>query len=163
MLEAIVILSIALAVGTAVAVKFWPEVLEWSRDNLIPWLEQKSEKLGKLARSALAQLDQVAVPLRVKARRAWEKLRKWLLQEMIELRRESNGTWVKTITTYFITVLDSGAAPPMRRQTEEVVSWDDLPLEVRDASLRWDDSKKSINVTEIRDKELRELVYEIQS
>ncbi|MDJ0575879.1 MAG: hypothetical protein QNJ65_12020 [Xenococcaceae cyanobacterium MO_234.B1] len=53
--------------------------------------------------------------------------------------------------------LESGNTAPVKRETEETLSWDKVPEDVREAYLRKERKKAKFNVTEMRDQELAEM------
>ncbi|MBD2515072.1 hypothetical protein H6G93_08625 [Nostoc sp. FACHB-973] len=145
------------AIGAAAALIFWRKILAWAEDSLFPWINKNIPSIEDQVRLAFAMVDKVATPIRLAVKEAWSELRKYLLKQTIELERESSSKWTKRVTSWVVKRLESGEVAPVKVVTEEVVSPDELPPEVREAWLRHKQNKAEFNVTETRDKEVMEM------
>lgn len=153
----IIFLAAILAVAVAIALLFWEKILEWAMDDLFPWFEKNMPRLEKYVREAFASLDKVIVPIKKRIKEAWEKLRQYLLKQIIELKRKSANLWVKKITSWIIVKLESGTPVVRKIETEEEIPYDSLPEDVRRDYISNKINQQDINVTETRDLEVAEI------
>ncbi|NES78499.1 MULTISPECIES: hypothetical protein [Okeania] len=144
------------AVAVAVVARFWKQILKWAEDSLFPWIKTNIPWIESEVRQVFSAVDNVAVATRNIFRKAWEKLREYLLKLVIKLERKSSGEWKKRVTSWKIKI-ESGQKVPVRTETEEVVDWEDLPQDVREEWLKQEKSKVEIDVTEYRDREIMEM------
>ncbi len=145
-----------LGIGLAAAIIFWPQIIDWARESLLPWLENSMPFLSGLASIAFTIIDNVAVAIRKKVKDAWNKLRNYLLKQTIEIHKKSGSKFVRIVTSWVIKVLDSGKAVPTKVTAEEDLEWDELPDDVREAFIRRNTAEK-IDVTKLRDEEMEKL------
>lgn len=141
-----------------VAVAFWGQILTWAEESLFPWLKTNIPPLEKYAREAFTVLDNQVTAIKKAVKQAWEHLRKYLLHQTIRLERLSHTEWLKRVTSWIIVKLESGAPVTKKVEREEVVPWEFLPQDVREAYLRNNITSKDVNVTETRDRELETVV-----
>ncbi|NES06838.1 MAG: hypothetical protein F6K22_30900 [Okeania sp. SIO2F4] len=154
-------IAVALGLGVvAVAVVgiFWEQIIMWAEDSLFPWIKTNIPWIESEVREAFSAVDNVVVTIRNLIRKAWKKLREYLLNQVITFERQSSGEWEKKITSWIIKVLESGEKVPVKIVTEEVVPWDIVPSDVRAEFLRLDKSKAEIDVTEYRDRQIMEML-----
>jgi hypothetical protein len=143
-----------LGVTAAVALTFWHKILGWAEESLFPWMERNLPTVADAVRQAFIALDNVAVAVRTRVQKAWQRVRAVLLGQMAEFARRSRSEWVRRIVTWVAKVLPSGEMAPAKLVVEQVVNWEDLPDGVREAFLRRKQENAEIDVMEMRDREL---------
>ncbi len=137
------------------AMAFWNKIMDWSGKVLFPWLDQNFHEISDLAKQALIWVDNhVAVPIRNAVKQAWKKLREYLLKWAVHFERHSSNEWVRRWSGYIIKRFENGRVAPVRVEAEEIVSWDELPPDVRQEWLKKGMPNQEVNVTELRDQEL---------
>jgi hypothetical protein len=154
----LVVIASLLGVGIATAVTVWHKILKWAEQSLFPWIEKNLPSIADKVRQAFAIVDKYAAPIRKLIKDAWTMLREYLLKQIIILERQSDSQWLKIIISWVIKSLPSGEKVPAKVTTEEVLSWDELPPDVRAARLRWGVNTKELNIAKGRDDEM-EMVY----
>jgi len=145
------------AVAVAVVATFWKQILKWAEDSLFPWIKTNIPWIESEVREAFSAVDNVVVTTRNLIRKAWEKLREYLLKQVITFERQSSGEWEKEVTSWIIKVLESGEKVPAKIVVKEAVPWEVLPPDVRAEWLKREKSKAEINLTEYRDREMMEM------
>ena len=145
-------------IGIFAVLSLWGQIVGWTRDTLIPWLNQKWPALAKLAEKALITADRVAAPLLRAAKQAWVQLREWLLKVMVTLRESTGNVWIKTTVTWLLVNLEAGKKDEIwKREEESKVNWESLPDDVRREALERRQKRSEINVTAAQDEALLEL------
>ena len=144
----------ALGVSATFALIFWVQILGWAEDSLFPWIKNNIPSIESAVRKAFSALDNQAVAIRKIIRKAWKKLRKFLLKQVVKLERKSSNKWIRRVTSWVIKVLESGEKVPVKVETEEKVNWDELPEDVRKEFLSKGKSESEIDVTKNRDDEM---------
>ena len=144
----------ALGVAATFALIFWEQILGWAQDSLFPWIKNNIPSIESAVRKAFSALDNQAVDTRKIIRKAWKKLRKFLLKQVVTLERKSSNKWIRRVTSWVIKVLESGEKVPVKVETEEKVNWDELPEDVRKEFLSKGKSESEIDVTKNRDDEM---------
>ncbi|NEP73053.1 MAG: hypothetical protein F6K25_13965 [Okeania sp. SIO2G4] len=145
------------ALGATLVIIFWKQILKWAEESLFPWIKTNIPSIENQVRKAFSAVDNVVVTTRNIIRKAWKKLREYLLKQVIKLERKSSGEWIKQVTSWTIKILESGKKVPIKTEIEEVVDWEDLPQDVREEWLKQEKSKAEIDVTEYRDREIMEM------
>ncbi len=149
------LLSGMLAVAVVVAIAFWPNVLHWAEESLLPWVERRIPVLGPIARNAFVLLDKAASAARRTIKSAWRQLCDHLLKTVVEIHRKSSNQYVRRVTSWLVTQLQA-QNKATKVVTEEVIEFDDLPAEVRETLIRNGDT--TVDVRELRTREVNELV-----
>ncbi|ATB32111.1 hypothetical protein [Melittangium boletus] len=149
------LLAGVLAVAVGVAIAFWPNVLQWAEEALLPWVERRIPVLNSIARSAFVLLDKVASSARRTVKNAWRQLCDYLLKTVVEIHRKSSNQYVRRVTSWLITQFQA-QQQATKVVMEEVVDFDDLPSEVREALIRNGDA--TVDVRDLRTREINELV-----
>ncbi len=153
----VTVLAGILGVGTVLVIAFWPQIIMWARDSLLPWVKRNLPEFAGYVEKAFLRLDDAITSVRRAIKAAWEKVRQWLLKETLEIRQKSSSTFVRKVTSWIVKQVE-GKPKFLKVNSEEELSWDELPDEVREEFLRRG-KMKPIDVTEIRDRELSELVH----
>ncbi|GGA18112.1 hypothetical protein [Okeania sp. KiyG1] len=148
---------VALGVSIVLALAFWYQILDWAQDSLFPWVKRNIPLIEGVVKEAFIAVDKVATPIRKTIRQAWEKLRDFLLKQVVKIEIKSSSELIKRVTSWVIKVLESGKKVPVKVETEEEVNWDELPEEVRKEFLSKGESETEIDVTEIRDDEIDQM------
>jgi hypothetical protein len=154
----ILTLVIATLVGAGLVgavVYFWPQIMSWAREHLLPWVERNVPELAESVRLAFADLDKVAVGLRRAVRAAWRRLRTMLLSQTAQFFGLVNGEWAIRITSY-LRNLDKRDKRDVRMVTEERLEWEDLPEEIRAEAMSNGINGTTIDITKARDQLLEE-------
>jgi hypothetical protein len=138
-----------------VAVYFWPRIMSWAREHLLPWIDGNAPELAGAVRLAFQDLDKVAAGLRRSVRAAWRRVRSVLLSETAEFVSLWNGAWSIRITSY-LRNLEAADKPVVRLVTEQALDWEDLPAEVRAEAMANGANGMSIDIVRARDQLLAE-------
>ncbi|HZZ85373.1 MAG TPA: hypothetical protein VFE30_12605 [Anaeromyxobacteraceae bacterium] len=141
----------------AVAVAVWPKILSWSEETLFPWFHQHLPQYEGFVRQAFANLDKVAVAVRRVAKQAWGKLREHILKLSCELQRNSQNETVRRVTAWIEKTLATGERKVAKVVTEQEVSFEDLPDDVRQEFIRHGAAVHTVDVKKARDQELLQL------
>lgn len=153
------VLVVAPMVGaalTALAVYFWPTLMGWAREHLLPWVDRVVPALATDVRMAFQNLDKISVELRRAVRAAWQRLRRVLLSEVATFVRLFNDKWAVRITSFLRNVEDA-EKPVVKIVTEQPLSYDDLPDEIRAKVLAGGLEKTTLDIVEGRDQLLTEV------
>jgi hypothetical protein len=97
----------------AVAVYFWPAIMAWTREHLLPWVDRNLPELADAVRLAFHDLDKISVELRRMVRTAWRKLRTVLLSETAKFVEVVKNEWAVEITSY-LRALEEREKPVVR-------------------------------------------------
>ncbi|NEP77866.1 MAG: hypothetical protein F6K17_16165 [Okeania sp. SIO3C4] len=156
-LAALAVVLVLGVVALAVVATFWKQILKWAEDSLFRWIKTNIPWIESEVREAFSALDNFIVTTRNLIRKAWEKLREYLLKQVTTFERQLSGEWEKEVTSWIIKVLESGEKVPVKIVVKEVVPWDELPPDVRAEWLKREKSEVEIDVTEYRDREIMEM------
>ena len=74
MLLAAILVVMVGATLLGIAVYFWPQIMTWAREHMLPWVDRYIPELADSVRMAFQELDTLAVRLRRAVRDAWRKL-----------------------------------------------------------------------------------------
>jgi hypothetical protein len=125
-------------VGVAIAtvtVYLWPQIMSWTREHLLPWVDENVPVLAQAVRLAFQDLDNVAVELRHAVRSAWRNLRGILVSQTATFVQLSGGEWTLRITSFVRdATADYGTAGDgtgLKIIAEQRLDWEDLPPDVR--------------------------------
>jgi hypothetical protein len=156
MLELAIILGLAAIAGTAAVVIYWTKILNWGLNSLLPWVDKNIPELSKFVRDAFVVVDKVAAPLRALVKEKWQRVRQALLQQVAEFEQLTASTWLLRITSWVKVKLNATASESVVKQiqTEQVISYDELPPQVREQLLREGKTSQRIDVTEAHDTEI---------
>lgn len=157
------LLASALLITFAVAVTFWPEIWDWTRETLVPWLNSTFPSLTNYITDAFISIDSIITPIRKrfkesyknsiypKIKEAWDKIRQVLLGVLIQFKEYVRNSWIKNMTWW---VVDNKELKKMT--TEEKIHPDSLPLEIRKEWFEKNNKTLETNVATLRDKEVDE-------
>jgi hypothetical protein len=161
MVDPISLILIGIGVSAVIVLKFWNQILRWSSDILFPWVEKYMPGAIKDVRLAFDAVDKVATPLRRAVKQAWQGVRNYLLKQVMDFSRKTSTlnsyAWIRKTTTWLIRALESGERVPVKVETTSTVEWEEVPDDVREEFLRRNKLKGSVDVTELRDKELEQV------
>jgi hypothetical protein len=118
-------------VGTAiaaVAVHVWPQIMSWTREHLLPWVDEHIPWLAAAVRLAFQDLDQIADELRRAVRTAWRELRAVLLSQTVTFVRLADGSWAVRIVSFLRDPGYSGK-PAVQIVTHQCLNWQDISVE----------------------------------
>lgn len=116
-------------IGIAGAVlKFWAVICDWFADHANPWLEKHFPKLHPYCVNAFKALDSVVGSFRSTIINSWRKIRSILLSSVINIEKNSQNKYIRTVTSYLKHKLSDKA---IKVVTTEEVDWADLPEKVR--------------------------------
>jgi hypothetical protein len=154
----VALITAIITVTTGVALLFWHRLLDWAMSSLLPWCDDNLPTLAPIVRGAFAVLDKAGVPTRRAVKQSWQKVREYLLKQVVQLERQSSGTWIQRVTSWLVNVLDSGepTREVKKRVVEEDVDYFDLPEEVREEYIRKERKSTEFDITKMRDEELKE-------
>lgn len=142
------LLFVCLFAGSA-ALLWWGKILNWAEDHLKPWISANVPYLSQYLDDAFVALDDVAVKLRNAAKKAWQQVRRVVIKQVAEFVRQYDGSWTVRITSWLAT--QNSAQPVVKRETEQQLSWDDVPDEIREQFLRQGQTSQEIDITKLRD------------
>ncbi|MFE1318040.1 hypothetical protein [Kitasatospora phosalacinea] len=152
----LLLLTAAVGAGfAALALYFWPSLMGWAREHLLPWVERVVPTLANDVRVAFQNLDRVAVDVRRTVRSAWHRLRRVLLSEVAEFVQLIDGGWAVQITSY-LRNLEDAAKPVVKMTSYQEIGYDELPDEVRARVLTGGVQKVNLDIVELRDQLLEE-------
>lgn len=143
-------------VAAAALAATWTKIIRWAFDSFLPWIEQNIPELAPHVRTAFVIVDKVASPVLAAVKSSWWQVRKSLLKQVVDIERTFNGQWVVRVTSWLRLQLDRfGTEPVVKRVvTEQIISHEDLPQEVREQLLLSGTASHQVDVTAIRDREL---------
>lgn len=147
---ALILAAMVGAALTGVAVYFWPSIMRWAREHLLPWVDRHMPELAEAVRLAFHDLDKISVELRRAVRIAWQRLRKVLIGETANFTARFDGTWAVQITSYLRNRLQS-EKPYVKVVTEQVLGYDDLPQEIRAQALSNGLANSTLDILRARD------------
>jgi len=148
------LIAVLLGVVAVVAIYFWPEILNFVRTSIIPFIRKISPGLAQFVEDAFVMIDNVVSPLTRMVKKAWNKIRGVLLKSVVSINQKTSSKWVKTATSWLIDKLEDKTVKKVT--TTETISWENLPPDVREEILRNGDMEDK-NVTKIRDRELAKI------
>jgi hypothetical protein len=137
------------ALATVVAY-FWPQLMTWTREHLLPWVDKYAPDLAPAVRLAFHDLDKIGVGWRRVVRTAWQNLRNVLISQSATFIREANGEWAVQITSS-VRDLAEADRPAISIVTEQRLAWEQLPDEVRAHALADGLDGSSIDIAHARD------------
>jgi len=138
-----------------VAVYYWPQIMSWAREHVLPWIDRNTPDLAAPVRLAFADLDIVAVGLRRAVRHAWRKLRAVLVSQTAEFVGPLDGQWAVRLTSC-LRPLEEGGRPCVTMVTEQALAWEELPADVRAAAMSNGVGGMTIDIVRARDQLLSE-------
>lgn len=141
-----------LALGLAVALlgvvaAFWPRILSWACDNVLPVIDRLVPQLADAVRLAFQVADSIITPIRL----AWRRLTTSLVGMALRYVKSTSNKWIATMTSYVRTA----EGTHVETVSESVVSWEDLPDDVRARAIRAGDTiSANVDVYAAREREL---------
>lgn len=148
------ILVKAILVGAAAtAVAYWPKIIEWSRNSLLPLIDKHFPSMSEHAMNALVKLDNIAVGLRRAARIAWGHLKQVFLGQIITITKHSHSQRVITVVNYLKNFRNNDK-PYIKITTQEYVNRYELPEEIRAQELKEGAQEIKINTWNMQEKML---------
>jgi hypothetical protein len=156
MLTAILTALVGAALG-AVVVYFWPQIMSWAREHVLPGVDRNFPELAESVRLAFQDLDPAAVALRRAVRAAWRRLREVLVSQTAEFVVLLNGEWAVRITSC-LRALTEGGDPLVTVVTEQGLRWEELPADVRAAAMSNGIIGATIDIVKARDQLLSQTV-----
>lgn len=163
----IAIITALLTISVGAALILWKQVLQWALDSLFPWVEVNIPTIAPIVREAFSVLDKIGTPTRITVKKSWEKVRRYLLKQVLQFEKKSSDTWVRRVISLLVTVLDSNEPVRKAKQvtTEKDVDFydEEMPEDVRQAFIRRGETITEFDVTKMQDEELAEnddLTYE---
>jgi len=150
-LTAIIVITI---IGTSLFVAFWPVILDWSRDSLLPWLRANYPQVAELATKALSRMDDVISAVRKSIAEAWQNFRSVLLKLAIYIEKNTEGKWVRRVVSTVRKALDNGQTKLMEITSTKEVDWSELPSEIRERYMKNGQRTCMVDVSKEREAEL---------
>ncbi len=150
-LIAYAVAGLVAAALVGVVVAYWPKIMAWARDSLLPWADEYLPEFSGVIRQAFLDIDNAAVEIRQAIRSAWRRLRNVLLKETAEFVRLFNDRWAVEITSWLAN-RHNAEKPVVRIVTQQTLDWDDLPPDIRAQLIREDVAGESLDVVAARDK-----------
>ena len=154
------IVASMLNVLVEVAFALWVEIVNWVSVSLVTWIQNDLGALiAESVKAAFFTLGAVSVTAYGTIKAAWNELRRFLIEALVEFEQMSSTVWIKRFTSTLLRVLESRQPTLVKREVEEEVDWDHLPPEVRSAW--WNSAKKNhkLDFIEVRDKEIQTLTH----
>lgn len=143
-----------------VAFALWVEIVNWVSVSLLTWIQSDlGDLITESVRAALFTLGAVTLAAYGAIKVAWDELRQFLIEALVEFEQMSTTVWIKRFTSTLLKILESGQPVLIKREVEEELDWDYLPPEVRSAW--WNSAQKShkVDFIEVRDKEIQTLTH----
>lgn len=128
---------------------FWNQIMHWAQESVIPWFQRKLPGIAPYVEKAFAILDDLVVKARRLAKAAWEKIRVFLLKQVIAFRKQYDGKWLRVIESWLM----REDQKVEKNTTTEEVEWSNLPDDVRQSVMQSGSREMEDNVTEKRDQE----------
>jgi hypothetical protein len=141
----------------AVVAYFWPQLMTWTREHLLPWVDQHTPDLAPAVRLAFHDLDQVGVGWRRAVRTAWRQLRDVLVHQTATFFQVPHGGWAVRITSSVRRPAEDDQ-PVVTIVTEQFLDWQQLPDEVRAQALANGLDSTSIDILQARDELLADVI-----
>lgn len=107
-------------ITASAVVAFWPRVLRWAEESVLPWLESRFPHLAQDLRLAFVDIHKLSVEKLDEVRKAWRRLREVLLDQTVELVQRSDRTWAVKVTSLLVTAVRQGQRPNVARRIEWV-------------------------------------------
>lgn len=164
-----ILLTVLFIATVVAALFFWDKILYWADKTLFPWIEENLPELKHYVRDAFAAVHTVVKPIRnlskaliklTEIKEAWKMLREHLLKVLVQFEQRTANKWVKRITSWVTRKLESKEVV-LRRVSEEEIDFDSLPDDVSKEWLKRGKATQDIDVTQLRDRELREAEREL--
>jgi hypothetical protein len=134
----------------AVVAYFWPQLMTWTREHLLPWVDRYAPDLAPAVRLAFHDLDKVGVGWHRTVREAWQNLRHVLVSESATFIQAPNGDWEVQITSTVRNLADE-EKPVITIVTAQHLVWEHLPDDVRARALSDGLDGTSIDILYARD------------
>lgn len=154
------IVASTLNVLIEVAFALWVEIVNWVSVSLLTWIQNDlGDLITESVRAAFLTLGAVTLAAYGAIKVAWNELRRFLIEALVEFEQMSPNVWIKRFTSTLLKILESGQPVLIKREIEEEVDWDHLPSEVRSAW--WNSAQKShkVDFIEVRGKEIQTLTH----
>lgn len=145
----------AAAIG-ATAVVYWPKIIEWSSNSLLPLIERHFPSMSEYAKDAIVNLDNIAVGSRIAAKSAWGHLKRVFLGQIITIAKHSASHRIVTVANHLQNIWDNNGHYKVIR-TQEYVHRDDLPAKVRETEIREGEQELQIDTWSAQDKMMLEM------
>lgn len=129
---------------------FWPQLMTWTREHLLPWVDKYAPDLAQAVRLAFHDLDRVGVGWHRVVRTAWQNLRNVLISQSATFIQIPNGDWAVQITSSVRNIAEEDK-PIITVASEQRLVWEDLPDEVRALALSNGLDGTSIDILQARD------------
>ena len=156
--EAIKIIAGMFAVAIVAAIALWNKIMQWAENRLFPWIKKYlSPKIEELTKEAFVILDKVAVSVRNVVKKSWQILRKFLLEATVKFEKKQNNKWIKKWTSKIIKFLDHKKPVVKVVEVEEEIDYDELPPDVRERLIRFEQSSYELDVVNLRDQEIMDV------
>ena len=146
-------------IGTlaAVVVYLWPQLMTWTREHLLPWVDKHAPNLAPAVRLAFHDLDAIGDGWRNAVRTAWQNLRNVLISQTATFVRTPSGDWAVQISSS-VRPAPEEDQPVVTITTEQLLTWENLPDEVRADALSNGLGGTSIDILRARDQLLTDVI-----
>lgn len=146
-------------IGTlaTVVAYFWPQLMTWTREHLLPWVDKYAPDLAPAVRLAFHDLDKIGVGWRHLVRTAWRNLRNVLVSQTATFVHSPNGDWTVQIASS-VRNLTEEDKPAVTIATEQRLAWEQVPDEVRAHALSNGLDGTSIDILRARDQLLADVI-----
>jgi hypothetical protein len=156
-------LLVLLGLGAAGALLiFWPQIMEVVRNIVLPFFEDIDPRLRDVVADAFMWVDKnVAVPIRARVVRAWRDIRSRIIGAVARYSRNSDSNWVREISVY----LNQDDNISVRRVKEDIISYDEVPEEIRENYMRsnFNGWSKPVDITKARDSEIEAMEISLET
>jgi hypothetical protein len=141
---------------------FWQRIVNWANESLLPWIKDNlAPGLRQIADDALVLIDKLKSPISRLIKKAWRELRKFLAKSIITFQTkilpDGKVQWIRHWATRMYNVVNPSEPKVTVITTEEPISFDDLPQDVREAVLRTQKNEIKVDFLAVRDKEIEEM------
>ena len=141
-----------LLVTSALAVAFWPWIVDFFSTKLIPWVRNRiSTTLADEIASFIDFADGKIVLVRRAVKQLWMVFRRDVLGSKMEVRK-IDATTVAGKTT---TIIKDENGKYLQSTTEEVLAWDDLPEAIRSEMNRQGKTEAAIDLKKAAEENFR--------
>jgi hypothetical protein len=141
-------------VTAALAVAFWPWIVNFFSTKLIPWVRNRiSITLADGIATFINFADGKIVPVRRGVKQLWQAFRQHVLGSKMEVRKID----AMTVTAKTTTIIKDENGKYLQAATEEVLAWDELPEGIRREMNRQGKTEAAMDLKEATEKQFREV------
>lgn len=137
----------------ALIVECWDNIVKLTQTSLLALVQTLAPSLSALIKDAHVLLDKVVAPVRLAAKTAWNELRNYLLEQIVDIFQLEDGQWIyRTISVLLL----PKAKKPRRIVEDTPIEFYELSANARERLIRNGRINK-LDFTKTRDAEFDKL------